>query len=107
MMFSLSFWLSTEKKIRPFGSIVIIMILLSGSGMSDMELGVTTVTGSSGLNLVASMKKVSSRKATSHIAVISTLVLFRGTFTLGMVLFFGNYLIRLKRLSFPQRRKQI
>jgi hypothetical protein len=56
------------------------MMSLSGNGTEDMEEGVFTITGSSGLNLVASMKKVSRRKATSHMAVMSMLVLFRGNF---------------------------
>jgi hypothetical protein len=50
-----------------------------------MEEGVSTMTGSSGLNFVASIKKVRSRNATSVIAVISTLVLLRGIFTLGIL----------------------
>jgi hypothetical protein len=55
-----------------------------------IEDGVTTVTGSSGLNLVASIKKVNSRKATSHIAVMSMAVLFLGILTLGIfTLFYG------------------
>jgi len=53
--------------------------------ISEMEEGVSTITGSSGLNFVVSMKKVSNRKATSHMAVMSIDVLFLGIFTFGMV----------------------
>jgi hypothetical protein len=50
-----------------------------------MEDGVTTVTASGGLVLVARIKKDNSKKATSHIAVISTAVLFRGNLTFGIL----------------------
>ena len=52
----------------------------SGATLEETELGVTTVSASGGLNLVARMKKDNSRKATSHIAVMSMFVLFRGSF---------------------------
>jgi hypothetical protein len=58
----------------------------SGNGNSDIDDGVFTTTGSSGLNLVANMKKVSSRNATSHIAVMSMWVLLRGNFAFGIVI---------------------
>jgi hypothetical protein len=61
------------------------MILLSGSFISEIDLGIVTITGSSALNWVVSMKKVNRRKATSHIAVMSTFVLFLGTFTFGIL----------------------
>ncbi len=70
---------------RPALSTVKSIMSLSGSGISEIDEGVETTTGSSGLNLVASMKKVSNRKATSHIAVMSMLVLFRAIFTLGII----------------------
>jgi len=57
---------------------MVIKIELSGCGTLATEVGVRTTTGSAGLNLVANIKKVKSKKATSHIAVISTLVLFLG-----------------------------
>jgi hypothetical protein len=60
------------------------MISLSGIGISEIEFGVTTVTGSSGLKRVANIKNVSNRKATSHIAVMSTFVLFLGILSLGI-----------------------
>ena len=69
-------------------STVIIIISASGKGISDIELGVVTITGSSGLKRVASIKNVSSRNATSHIAVMSMFVLFLGIFTLGIRLSF-------------------
>jgi hypothetical protein len=37
------------------------------------------------------MKNVNNRNATSHIAVISTIVLFRGNLTLGMFICFNFY----------------
>jgi hypothetical protein len=47
-------------------------------------LGVTTLSASGGLNLVAKMKKDSSKKATSHMAVMSMFVLLRGILALGI-----------------------
>jgi hypothetical protein len=61
---------------------------LSGATLEDTELGVTTVSASGGLNFVANMKKDSRRNATSHIAVMSMLVLLRGILALGIL----NYL---------------
>jgi hypothetical protein len=57
-----------------------------GNKVVDMAAGVTTFTGSSGLNLVVSMKKSNNRKATSHIGVMSTVVALRAIFTFGISL---------------------
>jgi hypothetical protein len=67
---------------------VIVMISTSGIGTSATDEGALTVTGSSGLNWVANIKNVSSKKATSVMAVISTVVLLRGTLTFGIVFYF-------------------
>jgi hypothetical protein len=56
----------------------------SGRSLVETELGVFISTGSSGLNLVAMIKNVRIRKATSTKGVISTNVLFLGILTLGM-----------------------
>jgi hypothetical protein len=56
-----------------------------------MEEGVTTTTGSSGLNFVANIKKESSKNATSHIAVISMKVLFRAILGLDIIVYFFTY----------------
>jgi hypothetical protein len=58
---------------------------LSGRSFVETELGVLISTGSAGLNLVAMMKNVRIRKATSTNGVMSTNVLFLGILTLGMV----------------------
>jgi hypothetical protein len=58
--------------------------LLSGKSFVETEFGVFISTGSAGLNLVAMMKNVRIRKATSTNGVISTNVLFLGILTLGM-----------------------
>ena len=50
----------------------------------ETDLGVVTASASSGLNLVVRMKNDRRRNATSHIAVMSTEVLFRGNFTFVM-----------------------
>ena len=52
-------------------------------------MGVLTGTASEGLNFVVSIKNDRSRKATSHIAVISILVLLRGIFGLAIFYFFS------------------
>jgi hypothetical protein len=75
---------------------------LSGAIFDDTELGVTTVSASGGLNLVAKIKKDSNRKATSHIAVMSMFVLLRGIFALGIV----NYLINTQILFYYQNKIQ-
>jgi len=51
----------------------------------EIDVGVTTVTASGGFVFVARIKKDNSRKATSHIAVISTAVLFLGNLTFGII----------------------
>src|ERR1700730_6007922 len=54
----------------------------------ETDLGVVTAKASAGLNFVVRMKKDNKRKATSHIAVISIFVLFRGTLTFGIFTYF-------------------
>jgi hypothetical protein len=56
----------------------------SGKIAEETELGVVIVTGSGALNLVAMMKKVRIRNATSTNGVISVEVLFFGILTLGI-----------------------
>ena len=68
-------------------SIEMVMMSLSGSLVSEIEAGVSTAIGSSGLNLAVRMKKVRSKKAMSHIAVMSSEMLFLGILTFAMVLF--------------------
>jgi hypothetical protein len=63
----------------------------SGATLVDTELGVTTDKASGGLNLVARIKKESSRKATSHIAVMSMFVLFLGNFALPIFYYLDAY----------------
>ena len=58
--------------------------MVSGILISDTDVGVATSTGSFFVKLEVSIKKVSNRNATSHMAVISTQVLFLLTFALGM-----------------------
>jgi hypothetical protein len=60
------------------------MASFSGRSLVETELGVFISTGSGGLNLVAMMKNVRIRKATSTKGVMSTNVLFLGNFTLGI-----------------------
>jgi hypothetical protein len=60
----------------------------SGAALDDTEVGAITVTASGGFCLVANIKKDNNRNATSHIAVMSMLVLLRGIFALPII----NYL---------------
>jgi hypothetical protein len=55
------------------------------AGVVETDFGVTTESASGGLNFVVNMKKDNRRKATSHIAVMSTEVLFLGTLTFGII----------------------
>jgi hypothetical protein len=80
----MSFSDRTVKYTFPSLSMVIRVALLSGSSCVETDLGVVTSTGSGGLNLVAIMKKVRMRNATSTKGVISTNVLLCGILTLGM-----------------------
>src|ERR1700761_2956637 len=84
---------------------VINTTFLSGATFEDTEFGVTTLNASGGLNLVAKMKKDSSRKATSHMAVMSMFVLLRGILALGIVIFLNNdqifFYYRNKTQKFP------
>ena len=54
-------------------------------GICAVDAGISICKASWGLNLVVRMKKVSNRKATSHMAVMSTNVLFLGILTFGIV----------------------
>jgi hypothetical protein len=55
-----------------------------------MELGVSTVTASSGRNWAVSMKKVTNRKARSTIGVMSNAGLLRGILSFGMIFGWGG-----------------
>jgi len=57
----------------------------SGAFFEETELGVCTVTAVEGFGLAVKIKKDNKRKATSHIAVISTDVLFLAIFGLAIV----------------------
>ena len=59
----------------------------SGSFVVEIEEGVSTITGSSGLALAVRIKKVSSRKETSHIAVMSTV----GTCRCGLMFWHNTF----------------
>jgi hypothetical protein len=63
---------------------MVIRIDLSGAAVEDIEFGGVTAITSGGFCFVANIKKDNSRKATSHIAVISTMVLLRGILTFGI-----------------------
>ena len=56
----------------PCGAIVMVMISISGNLISETDEGVSTITGSSALNLVVSIKNVTSKNARSTIGVISS-----------------------------------
>jgi hypothetical protein len=60
------------------------VITLSGILVVVTEKGITTFTGSSGLNLVVSIKKVTNRKARSTMGVMSIEGLFLGSFIFGI-----------------------
>jgi hypothetical protein len=64
------------------------MTLTSGTGISTIEDGVMTSTGSIGLALAVRIKKVSSRKDTSHMAVISTNTEPFFTWIFGILIYF-------------------
>src|SRR3954465_5261227 len=91
----------TEKHALPSLSSVIKTEFLVLTLFVETDLGVTTLSASAGLNLVVRMKKDNSRKATSHIAVISIFVLFRGTLTFGIFAYFLIKNIRSDAWLFP------
>ena len=57
---------------------------------SEIDYGGVIVTASSGRNFAVNMKNVSRRKATSHIAVISSETLCRLALTFGITIFILN-----------------
>jgi hypothetical protein len=61
------------------------MMSLSGNFISEMDEGVSTITGPSGRNLVVSIKKVTSRKAKSTMGVMSSTGLFFGILIFGIL----------------------
>jgi hypothetical protein len=62
----------------------VINIDLSGAALEETELGGVTDKTSGGFCLVAKMKNDNNKNATSHIAVMSMVVLLRGSFSLGI-----------------------
>ena len=70
-----------------------------------MEDGVTIETMAGGFGLVARIKNESNRNATSHIAVISTLVLLRGNFALPMIKFL--FFIKIHFFQFSIQNKKL
>lgn len=80
-----AFFVSSPNVRKTFPSAVIVTSIdLSGAALLETELGGVTASTSGGFCLVARMKKVRSKKATSHIAVISIFVLLRGILTFGI-----------------------
>jgi hypothetical protein len=65
---------------------VINTISFVSATLAATELGVVTAMASAGLNFVVKIKKDNKRNATSHIAVMSILVLFRGNLALPIVI---------------------
>jgi hypothetical protein len=61
---------------------------LLGATFDATELGVVTAIASAGLNLVVKIKNDNKRKATSHMAVMSMLVLLRGNLALPIFIIF-------------------
>src|SRR5580704_6855630 len=94
LLFSETFASETDKYTLPSLSMVTITTSFWGAVLVDTELGVTTVSASGGLNLVARIKKESNRKATSHIAVMSMFVLFLGNFALPIFLYLDAYYLK-------------
>jgi hypothetical protein len=64
--------------------VIVINIDFSGAALADTEVGVLTVSTSGGFCFVANIKNDNNKKATSHIAVMSMVVLFLGILTFGI-----------------------
>jgi hypothetical protein len=62
----------------------VINIDFSGAAVLDTEVGVLTARTSGGFCFVANIKNDNNKKATSHIAVMSMVVLFLGILTFGI-----------------------
>jgi len=60
------------------------VITLSGNLVVETENGIVTVTASSGLNLVVSIKNVTSKNAKSTMGVMSIEGLLRGSLIFGI-----------------------
>lgn len=63
---------------------------LSGAALEETELGGVTDKTSGGFCLVANIKNDNNKNATSHIAVMSMVVLLRGTLSLGICCVFDD-----------------
>jgi hypothetical protein len=63
---------------------MVINIDFSGAAVLDTEVGVLTDSTSGGFCFVANKKNDNNKKATSHIAVMSIVVLFLGILTFGI-----------------------
>ena len=61
---------------------------LSGAALLDTDVGGATANTSGGFCFVANIKKDNNKKATSHIAVMSMMVLFLGILTFGIFICF-------------------
>ena len=64
--------------------VIVIKMDSSGAALVDTQEGGDTDRTSGDFCFVARIKNVNSKKATSHIAVISTFVLLRGILTFGI-----------------------
>jgi hypothetical protein len=64
--------------------VMVIKMEFSGAALDDTDVGGSTASTSGGFVFVARMKKDNNRKATSHMAVMSMLVLFLGNLALGI-----------------------
>jgi predicted SpoU family rRNA methylase len=60
-------------------------ITFSGNNNSDVEEGVSTITGSFGRNFAVRIKKVTNKKPKSTIGVISKLGALFGILTFGII----------------------
>src|SRR6478609_12105302 len=78
-------------------------ISFCGATLAATDFGMVTAIASDGLNLVVKIKNDNNRKATSHIAVMSMLVLLRGNLALPIVYYLIFHIIRFKSLSIPQK----
>ena len=81
------------KNVRP-SFVSVTSMALSGATLLETELGICTANTSGGFCFVASIKNDNKRNATSHIAVISTAVLFLGILTFGIYRNFKSYLFQ-------------
>src|SRR5690606_20173435 len=98
----------TTKNTLPSSPTVMVPKSVSGTFTCVVDAGVSTGSGSGARAVAVNIKNVSNKKDTSHMAVMSIVVLALFTFTFGMLVILVYYYIdtmQLQRIFHKSRKK--